>query len=95
MGRTPVSEYGKIKVGVKTLDDATFNLSALATTNRRLGNKQVVLKALADQDIDMLREISNYFYRTSGIYHRICNYFATMQLQVVNISIQIQQPPNL
>ena len=22
--------------------------------------------------------ISNYFYKTSGIYQRICNYFATM-----------------
>lgn len=26
----------------------------------------------------MLRQISNYFYKTSGIYQRVCNYFATM-----------------
>ena len=38
----------------------------------------MVLKALANKDINTLREISNYFYRTSGIYFRICNYFAQM-----------------
>ena len=36
------------------------------------------MKALAEQDIPLLREISNYFYRTNGIYQRACNYFATM-----------------
>ena len=47
-------------------------------TNRNLANKNVILKALADQDTAVLREVSNYFYRTSGIYQRACNYFATM-----------------
>lgn len=70
--------YGKIKVGVKTLNDATLVLGNLATANRNYGNKAVILKALAEQDISALREISNYFYRTSGIYQRACNYFATM-----------------
>lgn len=46
--------------------------------NRRLGDKKLVLKALADNDLILLREISNFFYRTSGIYQRACNYFATM-----------------
>lgn len=71
-------EYGKIKVGVKTLEDAVLNLGSLKTTNRRLGDKKVVLKALADNDLPALREISNFFYRTSGIYQKACNYFATM-----------------
>jgi hypothetical protein len=31
-----------------------------------------------DNDIVRLREISNYFYKTSGIYQRVCNYAATM-----------------
>ena len=70
--------YGKIKVGVKTLNDATLALGNLAMTNRNYGNKAVILKALAEQDVSALREISNYFYRTSGIYQRACNYFATM-----------------
>jgi hypothetical protein len=31
-----------------------------------------------DNDLEKLREISNYFYKTSGIYQRVCNYAATM-----------------
>lgn len=36
------------------------------------------MRALFDNDIPKLREISNYFYKTSGIYARLCNYVATM-----------------
>ena len=34
------------------------------------------MKALYEKNLPLLRDISNYFYRTSGIYSRICNYFA-------------------
>ena len=70
--------YGKIKVGVKSLGDATLTLGSLSEANRNYADKKVILKALADQDIPTLRKISNYFYKTSGIYQRACNYFATM-----------------
>ena len=73
-----VTSYGKIKVGIKTLADATLTLGNLKEANRNYGNKDVILKALADNDAQTLRKISNYFYRTSGIYQRACNYFATM-----------------
>lgn len=78
MFETGSTTYGKIKVGVKTLSNATLSLGALAEANRNYGDKRVILKALAEQDVEKLREISNYFYRTSGIYQRACNYFATM-----------------
>jgi hypothetical protein len=73
-----VATYGKIKVGMKTLGDATLALGSLAEANRNYGDKKLILKALAEQDVATLRKISNYFYRTSGIYQRACNYFATM-----------------
>ncbi|MBO5730107.1 MAG: hypothetical protein J6R67_02820 [Treponema sp.] len=41
-------------------------------------NKGVIYRALMDNDVVRLREISNYFYKTSGIYQRVCNYAATM-----------------
>ena len=41
-------------------------------------NKAIIYRALIDDDVVRLREISNYFYRTSGIYFRLCNYFAQM-----------------
>ena len=34
------------------------------------------MKALYEKNLPVLRDISNYFYRTSGIYSRVCNYFA-------------------
>ncbi len=70
--------YGKIKVGTKTLSDATLNLGALKSLNSECGDKNTILKALASNDIAAQRRISRYFYKTSGIYERTCNYFATM-----------------
>lgn len=69
-------DYNKIKVGVKSLDDAILNLGSLKSINRNYADKNTVLKALNDKDLPTLREISNYFYTTSGIYERICKYFA-------------------
>ena len=73
-----VLDYGSIKVGRKTLNDAALDLSTLKQTQRNFNSKDKILKALASRDISTLREISNYFYRTNGIYFRICNYFAQM-----------------
>ena len=78
MIETGPTSYGKIKVGIKSLNNATIALGSLAEANKNYGDKRIILKALAEQDVDKLREISNYFYRTSGIYQRACNYFATM-----------------
>jgi hypothetical protein len=71
-------DFGKVKVGVKSLDDAVLNLGSLRAGNRYFTDKNVVIKALADNDLTRLRDISNYFYRTNGIYQKVCNYFATM-----------------
>ena len=71
-------DYSSIKVGVKTLDDATLNLGSLKKINRDYSNKAYILDALARKDLNTLREISEFFFRTNGIYQRICCYFATM-----------------
>ena len=71
-------EFGAMKVNKKLLEDVTLDLGALKTVNRTFTNKRAILKALADKDVTSLREISDYFYRTSGIYFRVCNYFAQM-----------------
>ena len=72
-----IINYSKIKVGVKTLEDAIFNLGDLVKNgNRNLANKGAILKALADNDLEVLRQVSNYFYKTNGIYQKLCNYFA-------------------
>lgn len=77
-GATRDLEFGKIKVGAKSLDDAVLNLGSLRTGNRYFTDKNIIIKALADNDIGLLRDISNYFYRTNGIYQKVCNYAANM-----------------
>ena len=48
--------YNKIKVGVKTLEDAVFNLGDLVKNgNRNLANKGMIMKALAENDLETLR----------------------------------------
>lgn len=70
--------YSSIRLNKKNLSDAILDLGYLRKVNNKLGNKHLVLKALWERDLDTLREISNYFYRTNGIYFRIINSFATI-----------------
>lgn len=76
--RTPdgAIDYGKIKLGVKTLEDAVLNLGDLPKAQSLRLTKAIVLKALATKDVKLIRTISNQFYDMSGIYERACNYFA-------------------
>ena len=71
-------DFSKIKVGIKTLEDAVINLSDLKKINPRLADKKEVLRAIHDGDILMMREISNFFFKTSGIYSRLCKYMANL-----------------
>ena len=74
----PALNFGQIKVGAKTLDDAVINLGALRKANPRLANKAAVLKAIDQGDLKTMREISDLFYKISGIYSRIVRYMAFM-----------------
>lgn len=72
-------EYNRIKVGVKTLQDAIYNLGEMVkTNNRNIVSKQEILRALEEADVEKLRAISEHFYRISGIYQTVCHYFAFM-----------------
>lgn len=76
------SAYGKIKVGVKDLDDAVLIFGDYAKLKRR-GQaisfaKSEVLDALYKKDIQKIRLISNHFYRISGIYQRACDYYSNL-----------------
>lgn len=69
-------DYGRIRIGLQTLDDAVLELGSLKKVNHQWGDKGVVLRELARKNYPVLREISNYFYEMSGIYERLCKYFA-------------------
>ena len=70
--------YGKIKIGTKSLEDAVLNLGSIQRETRNTINKSVIYRALIDNDLEKLREISNYFYLANGIYTRVCDYYANL-----------------
>lgn len=65
-----------MKVGLRTVDDAILNLGSYKRANSQYGDKDFVLQAMATRDYTTLREISQYFYESSGIYYRLCRYMA-------------------
>ena len=74
--RSKPTDFNKMRIGLQTLDNAIISYGDLQRTNARLGTKANVLKAINDGDIEEMREISNFFYKTSGIYARLCRYMA-------------------
>lgn len=69
-------DYSKMKVGLKTVEDCVINLGSYRKVNRNYGDKTFVLNAIYQHDYSTLREISNFFYESSGIYYRLCRYLA-------------------
>lgn len=69
-------DFSKIKVGTKILDDAVVNLGDLKKINPRLANKKTVLDAIHNGELETMREISNFYFKISGIYSRLCRYMA-------------------
>lgn len=67
-----------MQIGMRRVDDVLINLGTYKKVNANYGNKQYVLNAIYRHDYATLRDISNYFYESSGIYYRLCNYMATM-----------------
>ena len=72
-------DFTKIKVGLKTLEDAVLTSSGdLKKARPDLADKQSVLKAIDSYDFNKMREISDFFFRTNGIYNRLCKYMANL-----------------
>ena len=65
-----------MRIGLRSVDDVLINLGAYKKINPNYGDKKFVLNAIYKHDYKTLREISNYFYESSGIYYRLCKYLA-------------------
>lgn len=70
------TDFSKMKVGIQTLNDAVIKLGQYRRINPKFGDKKNVLAAIDRGDIETQRLISNFFFRTSGIYNRLCRYMA-------------------
>ena len=69
-------DFSKMRVGLRTINDALVNLGSFKKINRSYGDKSFVLNAIYRHDYATMREISKYFYESSGIYYRLCRYLA-------------------
>ena len=73
---TGIIDYSKIKVGIRTLEDAIVPVSPLKKVNPRFTDKEYVLRVIDQGDVLGLKNISEFYYKTSGIYARLCRYLA-------------------
>ena len=71
-------DFAKIRIGVKSVSDAILKLGDFYKINPQLADKAQVLRAIYNCDFEKMRDISNYFYKISGIYQRLCRYMAYM-----------------
>lgn len=72
------SAFNKIKVGRTNIsgDIASIINGAMSGTNNRKIDRDKIEKAIQTNSTKDLRAISDYFFRTSGIYSRLCRYMA-------------------
>lgn len=71
-------DFSKAKIGIKEVGDATLDLGSYKRVNKQFGDKQFILKAIHDNDLPTLRAISDFYYRSSGIYSRIIRYMSNL-----------------
>lgn len=71
-------DFSKIRIGTKTLEDAILDLSSYKKIDSKFGDKENILKIIQSNDFRQMREISNFFFKASGMYSRLCKYMATM-----------------
>lgn len=72
------TDFSRVGRGVKALADAIFKLGDYQRLGPRIIDRDDIIKAIHTGDYSRMREISNFFYKTSGIYQRLCRYMAYM-----------------
>ena len=79
--RTIANDFKRIKVGVKNLDDAVLDLGFLKKALPKavpFADKRLLYQAILQNDYKMLRDFSRFFYKTNGIYQKLCQYVSFM-----------------
>ena len=70
------TDFAKMRVGVKLLDDATIQLGDFRKVNAQLGDKKYIQDAINKCDLVKMRQISQFYARISGIYARLIKHLA-------------------
>lgn len=69
-------DFGKLRMGLHTMDNVLASINTYKRVNPKYGSKTTILNAINQRDYNTIREISKYFYESSGIYKEICDYAA-------------------
>lgn len=69
-------DFAQIKLGLKTLEDAIYTESSIKKVDSRLADKTHILNVINSDNFQQMRELSEFYYKTSGIYSRLCKYIA-------------------
>lgn len=73
------TDFSKIKVGNNTLNGSIVSKMVqdyLSAGTKRKYNREMIERAIDNNNISELRAISEYFFERSGIYSRLCRYMA-------------------
>ena len=80
--RGQVVDYAQVRIGNgphKKVSDVSVNLqTALSAVDSAYTDKQVILTAIRDKDVATMREISDFYFETSGVYKRAVEYLAKL-----------------
>lgn len=71
------TKYSKMKTNGKSLNDPRINLETIL--NKSVvdpGDKASIITAIDQKDYKQLRLVSQFYFDTEGIYHRMCEYLA-------------------
>ena len=75
----PSLDFNKIKVGKSTISGDIASIINDFDKKKNRGvkiDRDKIEKAISDNNVKVLRQVSDYFFRTSGIYSRLCRYMA-------------------
>lgn len=89
--RDPKVDYSKLRVGLKSLEDATFNLGEYRRLNPNM-TKEKIQQAIAKGDVPFMREASEFYFKQSGIYARLCKHLANFYRYDWQLIIQRLSP---
>lgn len=73
----PDTDYAKLRVGIRSLEDAVISLGEYKKLNPNM-TKENIQRAITTNNISMIREASEFFFKISGIYQRLCKHLANL-----------------
>ncbi len=75
---TMAMDFARLGSSAKIAKDAVLDLGKLTKGNTNFSNIERIQRAILDKDYVFLRDVSRYYYESSGIYQRLVRYLSTM-----------------